>query len=276
MTVSLDRARDYVFRNGMPWERALFSWRFDDGPLQQLYRCLLCYKNEDGGWGHGLEHDLKAPLSNPAALEYLLGVLRYHAIPPGSLLDGSVAWLERQQQPDGSLRNPAALARWPLAPWWTEWGGQKQPDSIVGNLQALGLATPALLANTRRWAEAHHSLDDIRANDWLFMTYHAFDYFMHIDDFPRLADFRAATLEQVLALAQTLIPQRHYTLFFYAPEPGSPVAQALPPETLARCLDTLAMTQREDGGWADEHNLPQWQPVTTINVLTALQRYGRL
>ena len=109
MTISLDRARDYVFTHGMPWERALFSWRFDDGPLEHLQRCLLCYKNADGGWGHGLEHDLKAPLSHPAALEYLLGVLRYHDIPVGTLLDGTVAWLERQQlagrlaaQPDGA------------------------------------------------------------------------------------------------------------------------------------------------------------------------------
>ena len=123
MTISLDRARDYVFTHGMLWERALFSWRFDDGPLEQLQRCLLCYKNADGGWGHGLEHDLKAPLSHPAALEYLLGVLRYHDIPPGTLLDGTVAWLERQQLPDGSLLNPTELGKWPLAPWWTEWGG---------------------------------------------------------------------------------------------------------------------------------------------------------
>ncbi len=276
MTISLDRARDYVFTHGMLWERALFSWRFDDGPLEQLQRCLLCYKNADGGWGHGLEHDLKAPLSHPAALEYLLGVLRYHDIPPGTLLDGTVAWLERQQQPDGSLRNPTELGNWPLAPWWTEWGGQKQPDSIVGNLHALGLATPRLQNATRHWAEQHHSLEGIRSNDWLFMTYHAFDYFMNIDDFPQLAGFRAATLAHTVALAETLIPKRHYTLFFFAPDPASAVARALPEAALTRCLDTLATTQREDGGWADEHDLPQWQPVTTINVLTALQRYGGL
>ena len=115
MTISLDRARDYVFSNGLPWERALFSWHFDDGPLETLHRCLLCYKNPDGGWGHGLELDLKAPVSHPAALEYLLSMLHYHEIPVGSLLDGTVAWLERQQGPDGELRNPANLAHWPIA-----------------------------------------------------------------------------------------------------------------------------------------------------------------
>ena len=276
MTISLDRARDYVFTHGMPWERALFSWRFDDGPLEHLQRCLLCYKNADGGWGHGLEHDLKAPLSHPAALEYLLGVLRYHDIPVGTLLDGTVAWLERQQlagrlaaQPDGAGQVAAGAVVDGV-------GRAEAPDSIVGNLHALGLATPRLLNATRHWAEQHHSVEGIRSNDWLFMTYHSFDYFMNIDDFPQLAGFRAATLAHTVALAETLIPKRHYTLFFFAPEPDSPVAQALPEAALSRCLDTLATTQREDGGWADEHDLPQWQPITTINVLTALQRYGGL
>ena len=276
MTISLDRARDYVFTHGMPWERALFSWHFDDGPLEHVHRCLLCYKNADGGWGHGLEFDLKAPVSHPAALEYLLGMMHYHDIPVGSLLDGTVAWLERQQRPDGTLRNPENLGKWPLAYWWRDWGGQKEPDSIVGNLHALGLATPALLNVTRHRAEKVHTLKSIRENDWLFMTYHAFDYFMNIDDFPRLTEFRQATLDHTLALAETLAPERYYTLFLFAPDPESEVARALPPATLARCLDHLATTQREDGGWVDEHDLAWWQPITTINVLVALRRYGRL
>ncbi len=276
MTISLDRARHYVFTHGMLWERALFSWHFDEGPLEHLHNSLLCYKNPDGGWGHGLEHDLKTPQSHPAALEYLLSMLRYHEIPVGTLLDGTLAWLERQQGPDGALRNPQGMDKWPLAHWWAGWGGQKAPDAIVGNLQALGLATPALLERTRAWAQANHSLEAIRANDWLFMTYHAFDYFMHIDDFPRLAEFRQATLDHTLALAEALAPERHYTLFFFAPRPESEVARALPPPTLGRCLDHLATSQREDGGWADEHDLPWWQPVTTVNVLVALRRFGRL
>ena len=89
----------------------------------------------------------------------------------------------------------------------------------------MGLATPSLLNVTRHWAERNHSIESIRANDWLFMTYHAFDYFMNIDDFPRLAEFRQATLDHTLALAETLAPERHYTLFLFAPRPTSGLAR---------------------------------------------------
>ena len=69
MGVSLRKARDYVFTNGVLMERALFSYLLEDGSLEHLHTCLRAYKNPDNGWGHGLEHDLKAPASNPAICE---------------------------------------------------------------------------------------------------------------------------------------------------------------------------------------------------------------
>jgi len=44
---------------------------------------------------------------------------------------------------------------------------------------------------------------------------------------------------------------------------------------LARCLDVLEHAQQPEGHWVDQHNLKQWQSMTTINVLLALRRYGR-
>ena len=90
------KARDFVYRNGTLFERALFAWLFDGGSLQRLHQIILCYKNSDNGFGHGLEHDLKAPQSNPLALEYLLGVMKHTDIPPGSVLDGTAEWVESQ------------------------------------------------------------------------------------------------------------------------------------------------------------------------------------
>lgn len=276
MAVSIDRAGDYVFSNGALWERALFSYLFADGALERLHQCLLCYKNPDGGWGHGLEHDLKTPDSNPLGLEYLLAVICEFDLPLANLLEGSVDWLENQRTDDGSLKNPTSLNDYPIAPWWAEWGGQTKPDSIVGNLTKLGLVTPALADSTRRWVRANHTIETIRANEWLFMAYHAFDYFMYVDDFPAVADYRAATVGNIVDLAQTLPEKQAGSLFRFAPHPDSVIAQALPDAIIPRHLDTLATTQREDGGWSDQHDLSQWQPMTTISALQALKNYGRL
>ena len=276
MAVSMRKARDYVFSNGTLWERALYSYLFDDGPLARLHQCLLCYKNPDGGWGHGMEHDVKAPFSHPLALEYLLTVIRDYDLPVGNLLDGTPQWLMNHRAEDGSLCNPAALREYPMAPWMIEMGGQKMPDSIVGNLTRLGLVTPSLAESTRRWVQANLSLERVRDNDWLFMAYHAYDYFMNVRDFPDLEEYQFATVQNIVDCAMHAPEKQYYSLFAFAPTPESPVARALPDGLLDRFLDYLRESQRDDGGWSDEHGLPQWMPIVTIGVLHTLKRYGRL
>ena len=276
MPASLNKARDYVYGHGTLFERALFAWLFDGGSLERLHQVILCYKNADAGYGHGFEHDLRAPQSNPLALEYLLGVMKYCGIPPGELLVGCAAWVESQMQADGSLRNPPEIRAYPLAPWWQEWGGQKQPDSIVGNLIRFGCATPSLVERCKSWVLAEHSPESILANDWLFMAYHAFDFFFAIDDLPGLPRYQEATIENIVSCALNAPDEQLATVFSFAPQPDSPLARRLPPEFMARCLDTLERTQEDDGHWRDQHNLPQWYSMTSINNLLALRRYGRL
>lgn len=275
MAVSLKKARDYVYGNGVMWERALFAYLFEEGPLDRVHQCLMCYKNSDGGWAHGMEHDAKTPDSHPLALEFLLTKLRITGIPVGHLLDGTPEWIEQNRQPDGSLKNPASLLDYPHAPWWNE-GGQTAPDSIVGHLIRFGVCPPSLAESTRAWVATNLTLAHIRANEWLFMAYHAHDYFMHVDDFPGVDTYRQATIQNIIACAEKAPEKQYYVLFNFAPSPESAVAQALPPDLLQRHLDYIAANQREDGGWDDEHGLPQWYPVTTILNLLALRRYGKL
>ncbi|MDE2750866.1 MAG: hypothetical protein OXI34_18045 [Chloroflexota bacterium] len=269
------KARDFLYGKGTLLERALFAWLFDGGPLERLHQIILCYKNPDKGFGHGLEHDLKAPQSNPLALEYLLGVMKHTGVPPGSLLAGTSDWLETQMDEQGNLLNPPETRDYPLAPWWREQGGQTMPDSIVGNLIRFDSATQSLIDKTARWALAHYTPDKIRRNEWLFMAYHAFDYFFAVDDFPALAGFQNATIENIVACAAKAPENQLDSIFVFAPTPDSMIAKALPEGLLQRSLDLLSSAQQEDGHWRDQHNLPQWYPMTTINVLLALKRYGR-
>ncbi len=275
MPIDLGKARDFVHRQGTLFERALFDYLFDGGSLERLHQIILCYKNPDNGFGHGFEHDLKAPQSNPLALEYLLGVMKHAGIPPGSLLHGTAAWVESQMDADGTLRNPAEIRNYPLAPWWQEWGGQTMPDSIVANLIHFDCASPSLVEKTKLWVLANTSPEKILANEWLFMAYHAFDFFFAVDDLPGLQSFRQATVDNILACAIAAPDNQVDSLFVFALTPDSAIANALPPGFIDRCLDVLTNAQQEEGHWLDQHNLPQWYPMTTINVLLALRRYGR-
>ena len=68
--ISLENARCFVHAHGNLWERALWDFLFDSGSDERVQRILSGYKNSDGGFGHGLEHDIKAPMSNPLMLEF--------------------------------------------------------------------------------------------------------------------------------------------------------------------------------------------------------------
>lgn len=274
MAVDLKKARDFVYGNGVLWERALFAYLFEDGSVTRLYACLHPYRNDDGGWGHGLEHDAKTPDSHPLALEYILGIFtRDIMIPAADLFDGAAAWCEANRSADGSLTNPASFFDYPHAPWWNA-GGQTMPDSITGNLTKLGKVTPGLATSTRAWVQRNLTLEHIRANEWLFMAYHAYDYYMNVDDFPDVEQYRAATVENIRTCAKNAPEKQWPVLLNFAP-PNGRVASAMP-TLVTRSLDYLMASQRDDGGWSDEHDLIHWQPMTTITALHQLQRHGRI
>lgn len=276
--ISLENARCFVHAHGNLWERAMWDYLFDGGSAERVHRILAGYKNSDGGFGHGLEHDIKAPMSNPLMLEFLLTVMRDTGLHPGSLLDGTPEWVERIQSADGFLQNPPGLEDYPRAQWWGD--GQDKPDSITGNLIKQGVCCPAVRSRTRDWVLKNLTLEDIRSNGWLFMAYHAFDYFMNEDDFPGVDEFRIATLENIYQT--TLVHEEKgemkklFPFFQFATGPDSIVAKEAPDGLVDRLLDHLESTQREDGGWDDEHGLLYWQPYFSTIILLALKRFGRL
>lgn len=274
MPITLAKTREFVYQNGLLWERALFAWLFEGGSLDHLYACLRCYRNPDGGYGHAFEPDIRYPGSHPLALEFFLRVLVERGIPPADLLDGVSAWLEKNQQADGTLQNPPGLLAYPHAPWWTH-GGQTAPDSITGNLIRLGKASDTLRTATLNWAQAHLTHEYLAEQEWLFMLYHAYDYFFAEERFPQVDEMREATLTRMIALAQNLPEEQYASLMMFAPVPDSPLAKAAP-QLIERSLQAIERQWQEEGCWHDQHNLPQWYTWQTITNLHVLRSYGRL
>ncbi len=277
--ISLEKSRTFVHANGTLWERALWDYLFDQSPIDRLYQTLLCYKNPDGGWGHGLEHDIKCPQSNPLQLEFLLAILRDTGIPPGNLLKGTPQWVESIQQADGTLSNPTNLLDYHHAPWWNA-GGQTMPDSITGNLTRYGSCTPSIANTTKSWVIKNLTLEKIHSNDWLFMAYHAHDYFLNVTDFPDLKIYRQAVVNNIIQCATTHVENQEFSkaraLFRFATAPNTEIANAVPPSLLEQILDYLEASQRDDGGWDDEHDLSYWQPYHSTTTLLTLRSFNRI
>lgn len=274
MTVNFKAARDFVYQNGTLWERSLFAYLFQNGDVSRLHHHLKGYQNTDGGYGNAMEHDIRCPNSHPLALEYLLGVLDQYRIPLGDLLDNVPEWLEGHQNEDGSLMNPPEVLEYPHAGWWAV-GGQYIPASTVGLLMKFGKATPLLRERTARWVAKNLALDQIKTTEWLFMTYHAYDYYQNVDDAPDLEACRQAVVDTILDLAYKAPDDQTYSLFRFAPTPDSVVARAAKPGFIEAKLDYLQSTQGDDGGWRDQHGLTQWYSMVTMSNLHALRNYGR-
>jgi len=112
------------------------------------------------------------------------------------------------------------------------------------------------------------------------MAYHAHDYFYNVVDFPELEKYQEATQDNIYACALGHESQgemnKLFPFFQFASGPKSPVSLEAPSGLVDRILDHLGSSQREDGGWDDEHGLPYWQPYFSTLILLALKRYSRL
>src|SRR5919106_1315309 len=114
-------ARSFMAAHGRVLDRRRFELLFDGADAEPVLAALRAYRNRDGGYGHGLEPDLRAPESQPAAalhaFEVFADVAPVTAPEAAELCD----WLDAVALPDGGL--PLAL---PLedtsgcAPFWAQ------------------------------------------------------------------------------------------------------------------------------------------------------------
>src|SRR5512139_1862708 len=114
-------AMSFMQTQARPLERRVFEYYFLGGPADSVLEELARFQNPDGGFGHGLEADLRLPDSSVISTTVGLQILRDLAARPdhplaekaiiyllGTLDKGCMAW----------PRVPPAVADAPHAPWW--------------------------------------------------------------------------------------------------------------------------------------------------------------
>src|SRR3954467_15042480 len=71
----LFRAEQFVWLTARVLEQRLFAYHFLNGGPDPVETALDAYRNEDGGYGHALEPDLRGPVSQPLHTARALRVL---------------------------------------------------------------------------------------------------------------------------------------------------------------------------------------------------------
>ena len=107
---------------------------------------LRAYRNPDGGFGHALEPDVRAPESEPAAALHALDVLAEIGALDDPMVADAAAWVATIADPDGGV--PFVLptaADHPHGPWMVPSdGGSHLTFAIAGALWEAGSDEPWL------------------------------------------------------------------------------------------------------------------------------------
>ena len=294
MTIDLAAAASFMATHARALDRRRFEALFAGGGAGPVLGALEAYRNPDGGYGWGLEPDLRSSESQPGgalhAFEAIVDVAP--ATTPRSA--ELCAWLERSSLPDGGLPFALPLADPAgVAPFWARWDPQRSSLQITAYVAAMAHRVaehdravaehPWLSRATRFCVDAIAALEDrphalvVTASLWFADALHRSD--------PGAAD-------PVLQRLGPLVPpdgvlrveggaeDEAVRPLDLAPAPDGPVRALFDDDVIAADLERLAGGQHDDGGWSVDFDsyspaaALEWRGHTTVRALTVLRAHG--
>jgi hypothetical protein len=294
VTVDLSAAADFLATSGRVLDRRRFELLFGDGDADAVLAAVDGYRNADGGYGWGLEPDLRSRTSQPGgalhAMEVFADVAPATTSRAGELCD----WLAAASNADGGLPfalpvpDPAASA-----PFWlgADPASSLQITAIVAaTAHRVAAADPAVRDSPWLAGATEFCLAAVRD---LGPAPHA----MVLAFAAQLLDAAAPTHPGAAELVEALRPHvpadglLHVTggaddefmrPLDFAPHPGGPVRTLFAPAIVEAELERLADGQQPDGGWTVDFASYspaaglEWRGHRTVQALTILRANGVL
>jgi hypothetical protein len=287
-TPDFEAAAAFIAANARVLDRRRFGRLFGGGLAGPVRDAVAAYRNEDGGFGHALEPDCRAPGSQPATVDMALRVLDEADAWDEALAAGACDWLAAVAPAEGGAAfveaGPDALDGWPHAPWWAPEEGH--PASLLttgmisGTLHARGVTHPWLDRATALMWTRIDGMTETSAYDMfgvLRFLQHAPDRDRAREAFGRVGPL---VIDQKLVTLDPEAPGEVHGPLSFAPEPGSLARSLFDDATIKAHLDHLAASQLDDGGWT--FNWLAWSPAAerewrgflTVDALRTLRANG--
>ena len=304
--VGVNRAKDYLFSQARPLEKALFELEFGEGSIDDVLTQLAAFQNSDGGFGRALEPDMRTPSSSALCTEIGLRMLTELNVPSAHpMLKSAVQYVLATLNPDTQVWRvvPWDANDYPHAPWWHE-----ENDSvarafdnfrltpragILGALWIYANLTPAgwldqITEETVKAAEQTSNTEFGSGGD-------AFVYAQRLAEAPVLPDSYKSRLKSRLREAVDAVVTRDpakWASYCTPPLKIAPSPQSLTADILAADvqvhLDYLVEHQSPVGNWEpnwswfgsypeawDQAKL-EWRGVLTMEALLSLRAYRRM
>jgi hypothetical protein len=295
VTIDLAAAEAFIAAHARVLDRRRFQLLTGTADPGTVLAALDAYRNPDGGYGWGLEPDLRSPESQPGAALHAFEVVDDIAPTTAWQAVALCDWLASVSLPDGGLpfalpvTNPAGCA-----PFWA------QADPTVSSLQITAVVT----ATAHRVA-VHDAA--VAAHPWLDLaTSYCLAAIQAIDERPaamelafamQLLDAVYDTHPEAAALLQGLaakvpangvlhveggLEEETMRPLDFAPTPDRPVRALFASQVIATELQRLIDQQHDDGGWVVDFAsyspaaALEWRGYMTVHAISILQRNHRL
>ncbi|MGP4028943.1 hypothetical protein [Actinomadura sp. 3N407] len=254
--MNLNKASDFMAMHARTLDRRRFEVLTGEGDRDALLAALNAYRNPDGGYGHGLEPDLRSRTSQPGPALHAFEV--FEELAPVTVPEAVALcdWLESVTLPDGGL--PFAL-RVPdpagCAPFWA--GADPEASSL--QITAVVAAMAQRVAAHDKAVAGHPWLDRatrfclgaVRTKDEPHALELAFTLWLAdaVHDTEVIDMLGGHIPDSGLVHVQGGLEDETMRPLDFAPYPGRPVRALFAPEVVAAELRRLEEEQQDDGGW---------------------------
>jgi hypothetical protein len=287
MNKILASASNFIWKNARHLERAVFEFHFYDESPAHILEILRTYQNEDGGFGHAIEPDLRAPDSHPLFVEFALRTLYDCNLREPKMAYRACDFLSRNADPKQGI--PTIFPSSKLYPRAAHMNNSifEQPSldrltSLVGLTHWQGVNHPWLPG------AVEVCLEDI-ANNRYTDAHTIMNAFCLLESLSpdRAIDLFFNKLSKELYEANFFcsdVPVRTYCLtpLTFAPSPNSFCRPIFSETQIEDHLTDLERHQEDDGGWPILWEPPgemarrEWRAYKTVMALITLHAYGRI
>lgn len=292
MAIDLHAAAAFMTTHGRLVDRRRLPLLLGTTGPESVLAALDAHRNPDGGYGWGLEPDLRSPGSQPAAAMHALEVLAEAGAEAGTWRAVALCdWLERHMLADGGL--PFALpVEDPVgcAPFWAHADSTTsslmmtaqvaanahlvaRDDPAVGGHPWLARATAYCVAAIRGIDHASHAYELLFALRFLdAVAGRVPDAEGLLDQVGRYVPADGSLRVEGGADDETLHP------LDIAPHPDRPVRRLFAGDVIATDLERLAGLQQPDGGWTVDFAsyspaaALEWRGYATVRAVDVLRR----
>jgi hypothetical protein len=295
MTIDVEGASDFMVAHARMLDRRRFELLFGKGDPDATLAALNAYRNPDGGYGWGLEPDLRAVESQPAAALHAFEVFEELA-PIGAPQAAALCdWLAATALPGGGLpfalppANPTACA-----PFFA--GADATVSSlhitaaVAARAHQVGLHDPDVAAHPWLGVATSYCLDAIAR---LGEAPHAIELMFVLHLLEALHEVQPDVGRELSRVAAFLPPNatvhvggglddEYLRPLDYSPRPSGALRTQLDPTMITADLDRLEQLQQGDGGWVVDFRSYspaadlEWRGYATVEALSILHRNGRL